>query len=614
MPNYTAPIRDFQFLIEEYLAVAQYGDVAGFSAGLELANPLLEEAAKLCQEVLQPLNVVGDKQGLTYDKGTVTTPDGFRQAYKTYTEGGWSTLTWPTEFGGQDLPEFLNMPMLEMVCSANLSFGLTPGLTHGAISAILKHGTDAQKAMYLPKMISGQWSGVMCLTEPQSGTDLGLVKTRATPKDDGLYAIEGNKIFISSGEHDMTENIIHLVLARLPDAPKGSKGISLFVVPKFLVNVDGSLGARNAFSCAGIEHKMGIHASPTCVMNYDGASGWLVGEPNRGLSAMFTMMNAARLYVGVQGLGVAEAAYQNALNYSKERLQGRALKGAAFPDKAADPITVHPDVRRMLYTMKSFVEGARALVMDTAIALDVAHRHTDETARKMADDFVQLMTPILKASLTDGGFETASTAMQCFGGYGYIEEYGASQYLRDARIAMIYEGTNGVQAMDLVGRKLPHNTGEYLRSFFVPVEAFIAAHKDDKAMKEFVEPLAKHVKVLQQATLWMGAMGAVNPNHAGAGAVEYLKLFSLVVYGFIWAKQAKIALDKLQVTSHQFSDAPPASPPQAGGMKEGEVVDAEFYISKLATARFYYAKILPQTFSLAASITAGADPVMAEGL
>lgn len=588
MPHYTAPIRDFTFLIEEFLELDQHGDVPGFNEARGLVQPLLEGAAQLCEEVLAPLNGVGDSQGLKFEAGKVVTPEGFKEAYKAYTEGGWSTLTWPTEFGGQDLPEFINMPVLEMVCSANLSFGLTPGLTHGAISAVLKHASQELKDIYLPKMISGEWSGVMCLTEPVAGTDLGLLKTRATPNADGTYSIEGNKIFISSGEHDMADNIIHLVLARLPDAPKGSKGISLFIAPKFLVNADGSLGERNAFSCASIEHKMGIHASPTCVMNYDGATAYLVGQPNKGLSAMFTMMNAARLYVGVQGLGIAEAATQNAVNYAKERLQGRALTGAKFPEKAADPITVHPDVRRMLYTCKAFTEGARGLTMQVALALDVSHRHPDEAVRKKADDYVQLMTPILKSSLTDGGFDTASTAMQCFGGYGYIEEYGASQYLRDARIAMIYEGTNGVQAMDLVGRKLAVGTGEYLKQFFGPVEQFIEANKDDPKMKEFTKPLHQHVKVLQQATLWIGAMGATNPNHAGAGAVEYQKLFALVAYGYVWARQAKIALGKLES-------------------------DKEFYGAKLATARFFMTKMLPGTFSLLASITAGAEPVMAEG-
>lgn len=588
MPTYTAPLKDYQFLINHFIELEKHHDVPGFAEAQELVTPLLEESAKLCEEVLFPLNTVGDRQGLKYKDGTVTTPEGFKDAYKQYVEGGWPTLTWPTEFGGQDLPEFLNMPMLEMVCSSNLSFGLTPGLTHGAIHAMLLHASEELKKIYLPKMISGAWSGVMCLTEPSSGTDLGLLKTRAEPQEDGSYKITGNKIFISAGEQDQTENIIHLVLARLPDAPKGSKGISLFVVPKFLPNADGSVGARNGFSCAGIEHKMGIHASPTCVMNYDGATGWLVGQPHRGLPAMFTMMNTARLYVGVQGLGVGEAAYQNALAYAKERLQGRALSGPKFPEKPADPITVHPDVRRMIYTMKCFTEGSRALAIMTALQVDIAHRHPDAKAREAADDFVQLITPILKATLTDGGFETASTAMQCFGGYGYIEEYGAAQYLRDARIAMIYEGTNGVQAMDLVGRKLGFEVGRYLSRFFHPVDAFIAENRADPAMAEFTKPLKIHTKYLQQATMWIGAMGMADPNHAGAGAVEYQKMFSLVLFAYIWARQAKLAL--------RLRDS-----------------DPEFYDAKLATARFFFAKLLPQTTGLLASITAGAGPVMAEG-
>ena len=587
MPTYSAPLKDYQFLINHFLELDNHADVKGFAEARDMATPLLEASAQLCEEVLFPLNRVGDVQGLKLKDGVVTTPDGFKEAYQQYAEGGWSTLTWPTEYGGQDLPEFLNMPMLEMVCSANLSFGLTPGLTHGAIHALVVYGSDEQKQKYLPNMISGKWSGVMCLTEPTAGTDLGLLKTRATPQPDGTYRIEGNKIFISAGEQDQTENIMHLVLARLPDAPKGSKGISLFLVPKVLVNDDGSLGARNAFSCSAIEHKMGIHASPTCVMNYDGATGYLVGKPNEGLKAMFVMMNTARLYVGVQGLGVGEAAYQNALAYAKDRLQGRALTGPKFPEKAADPITVHPDVRRMLHSMKCFTEGSRALVMETALQIDIAHRHEDPAVREAADDFVQLVTPILKSTLTDGGFETASTAMQCFGGYGYIEEYGAAQYLRDARIPMIYEGTNGVQAMDLVGRKLGYDTGRYLKRFFHPVDAFIAENRDDPAMAEFTKPLKIHTKYLQQATMWVGAMGLANPNHAGAGAVEYQKMFSLVLFAWLFARQAKLAL----------------------ALREQ---DPEFYDQKLATCRFFFAKMLPQTTGLLASITAGADPVMAD--
>lgn len=589
MPTYTAPTKDFTFLINDFLRLESYGEVPGFAEAQELVTPLLDEAARLCQEVLFPLNEVGDRQGLTYDDGKVITPEGFKEAYQQYIEGGWSTLTWPEEFGGQNMPEFLNMPMLEMVCSANLSFGLTPGLTHGAISALLLHANDEIKQTYLPKMVSGEWSGVMCLTEPQSGTDLGLVATKADPNDDGSYSITGNKIFISSGEQDMTENIIHLVLARLPDAPAGSKGISLFVVPKFHVNGDGSLGDRNSFRCDGLEHKMGIHASPTCVMNYDNAKGWLVGVPHKGLSAMFTMMNAARLYVGVQGLGIAEVSRQNALNYAEERLQGRGLKGPKYPDKVADPITVHPDVRRMLWTQKAVTEGMRALTMETALQLDLSHRHPDEKAREQADDFVQLMTPIVKGYQTDMGFEMASLGVQVLGGYGYIEEYGMAQYMRDARIAMIYEGTNGVQAMDLIGRKLSMHMGRYLRSFFHRVDGFIRDHADDESMAEFTKPLAQHLEYLQKGTMWMAQNGMANPNHVGAGAVEYARMFALVALAWLWARQAKIALQKRDE-------------------------DPEFYDSKLATARFYYAKLLPGTISLLASITNGADSVMAEGL
>jgi alkylation response protein AidB-like acyl-CoA dehydrogenase len=588
---YTAPTSDFEFLIKEFLELEKHADIPSFAEAQELVTPLLDEAAKLCQDVLHPLNQVGDTQGLKYnpDDHSVTTPEGFKEAYQQYAEGGWSTLTWPEQYGGQGLPEFLNMPMLEMVCSSNLAFGLTPGLTHGAISALLLHANDELKERYLPKMISGEWTGVMCLTEPQAGTDLGLVRSTATPQDDGSYSIEGGKIWISAGEHDMAENIIHLILARLPDAPEGSKGISLFVAPKFLLNDDGTLGERNDFRCGGLDHKMGIHASPTCVMNYDGAKAWLVGEPHKGLRAMFTMMNAARLYVGVQGLGIAEAAWQNALNYAEERLQGRALTGPVLKDKPADPITVHPDVRRMLWTMKAITEGMRGLTMMTALQMDISHRHEDEKARQNADDFVQLMTPILKSYQTDMGFEMASMAMQVYGGNGFIEEYGIAQFMRDIRISMIYEGTNGVQAMDLVGRKLSAHMGRYLRTVFFPMDAFIEAHGENEAMVEFTKPLKKHMGFLQKATLWIAQNGMANPNHAGGAAVEYQRMFALVMLGYIWAKQAAIALEK--------RDENPT-----------------FYDSKLDTARFYFAHILPQTISLITSITNGSDSIMAEGL
>jgi alkylation response protein AidB-like acyl-CoA dehydrogenase len=472
------------------------------------------------------------------------------------------------------------MPIMEMACSANLSFGLTPGLSHGAYNAIMLHATDELKKRYLPKLVTGEWSGVMCLTEPQAGTDLGLIRTKAEPNPDGSYSITGGKIFISSGEHDMTENILHLVLARLPDAPKGTKGISLFLAPKFHVKEDGSLGERNTLRCEAIEHKMGLTASPTCVMQYDGAKAWLVGEPNRGMKAMFTMMNAARIYVGIQGLGLAEVAYQNALTYAKDRLQSRVISGAKEPAKAADPIIFHPDVRRMVLTMRAFTEGARALAMLTAFKADLAHRHTDKEVKQEADDFVQLMTPIVKAYLTDMGSEVSNLAVQVYGGYGYIKDYGVEQYVRDARIAQIYEGTNGIQSLDLVGRKLPFAGGRYLRQFFHPADAFITQHKENAAMAEFIKPLAKHITYLQQGSLYIAMAGLKNPEDAAAGATEYLRMFSLVVMGWIWAQQAAIALAKRES-------------------------DPVFYDAKLATARFYFAKVLPGTTSLLQSITSG---------
>jgi alkylation response protein AidB-like acyl-CoA dehydrogenase len=588
MPLYNAPLRDIRFLLNEFLAIEQYKDLPGFDGITpELTDSILEEGAKLCQEVLFPLNQVGDEEGLHYKDGTVTMPSGFKEAYQTYIQGGWTGFTCDPAYGGQGLPEVLSMPVTEMICSANLSFGLTPGLTHGAYNAIYKHASDELKQRYLPKMVEGSWTGVMCLTEPQCGTDLGLIRTQAAPNEDGSYHITGNKIFISAGEHDLAENIIHLVLARLPGAPKGVKGISLFLVPKIMVNDDGSLGVRNAVVCSAIEHKMGIHASPTCVMNYDNAIGYMVGEPHKGLRAMFTMMNEARLYVGVQGLGLAEAAYQNALAYARERLQGRALTGAKQPEKAADPLMVHPDIRRMLLTMKSFNEGGRALVMFTALKVDISKRHPDPLVRQDAEDFVQLITPILKASLTDGGHEMTNLGMQIFGGYGYIRDYGMEQYARDARIAQIYEGTNGVQALDLVGRKLPAHTGRYLRSFFHPAMAFIEQHRDNEAMAEFTKPLYKAVGSLQNASLWIADNGLRNPENAAAGSVEYLRMFSLCVMGYLWAQMAELSLRTMETTE-----------------------DKLFYQSKIATARFYMQKVLPEHYGLLASIVAGAKPMM----
>jgi alkylation response protein AidB-like acyl-CoA dehydrogenase len=595
MPHYHAPLADFEFLLREYLQVESYTSLTGYDQVGELLTPLLEEGSKFCEGILFPLNQKGDAEGLRYDNGTVTTPQGFKEAYRQYIDGGWLGVTCDPAYGGQGLPEVLHLPFMEMACSSNLSLSMTAGLSHGAYNAIHLYGSEELKNTYLPKMVSGEWSGVMCLTEPHCGTDLGLLRTRAEPQSDGSYRITGGKIFITSGEHDKTDNIIHLVLARLPDAPAGTKGISLFLVPKLLPNADGSIGQRNTLRCEGLEHKMGIHASPTCVMNYDGAIGWLIGEPNRGLKAMFTMMNEARLYVGLQGLGLAEVARQNAFAYAAERLQGRSLtgekQGAKQPEKAADPILVHPDVRRMLLAMRAFAEGARAMALEAALKQDIRHRSPDKAAQEQADEWIQLMTPIIKAYFTDGGFEVASSAMQVYGGHGYIREYGIEQYARDARIAMIYEGTNGIQALDLIGRKLPYQYGKYLRSFFHPLVQFIEENRGNAALEEFTKPLHQNLKHLQNATLWMAKTGLANPNDPAAGATDYLRMFALVAMGFIWAKQAKLAQEKL------------AEPTAALQSKE-------FYADKLDTARFFMQKMLPDCVSLLLKITNGSASVM----
>lgn len=585
MPQYKAPIRDFKFALNEWLNVAQYsGQVPGLE-DLSLVEPILDEGAKFCEEVLFPLNQIGDQQGLKFNSGNVTLPDGFKDAYKMYVESGWGSFACDKEYGGQGLPNVLNTPLIEMVCSANLSFGLMPGLTHGAYTALLYFGTDEQKKKYLPKMVTGEWTGVMCLTEPQAGTDLGLITAKAEPNSDGSYNITGTKIFISCGEHDASENIIHLILARLPDAPVGVRGISLFVAPKIMVNDDGSLGKRNGIQCGSVEHKMGIHASPTCVMNYERAKGWLVGEPHKGLRAMFKMMNEARILVGLQGLGIGEVAYQNSYAYAKERLQGRSLRkqGPILPDKKADPIAAHPDVRRMLLTQRSFTEGARVLALWIALHIDIAHHHPDEKKRTEADDFVQLMTPIVKSYLTEMGTDVASIGMQILGGYGYIKEYGMEQYMRDARITQIYEGTNGVQALDLVGRKLSMHNGRYLRRFFHPVSEFISENRENEKMAEFTKPLYQALGSLQNASAWIAQKGLGNPEEAAGASVDYQKMFSLVAIGYIWARSALIAINALEEGSEEKA----------------------FYEGKLKTARFFLNKILPEHYSLLAKITAG---------
>ena len=586
MPDYKAPLRDMQFILFDVLKVQDSANAlpSYAEATPDLVNAILEEAGRFCENVLQPINRSGDEEGCHFEQGTVTTPKGFKEAYNKYVEGGWTGLACDPEFGGQGLTSPVNFAVEEMICSANLSFGLFPGLTHGAYNALRAHATEALKRTYLPKMVDGSWAGTMCLTEPQCGTDLGLIKTRAEPAADGSFRIHGTKIFISAGEHDLTENIVHLVLARLPDAPPGVRGISLFVCPKFLPKPDGTVGMRNALACGALEKKMGIKASPTCVMNFDGATAWLVGAPNKGLPAMFTMMNAARLMVGIQGLGIAEAAYQGAVAYAKSRLQMRAPTGAKFPDQPADPIIVHPDIRRLLMKMKAMTEGCRALALWIGHELDIATSHPDAERREAADDLVALMTPIVKSMLTDLGFSAANDGMQVFGGHGYIRENGMEQLARDARITQIYEGTNGIQALDLVGRKLPMGTGRLARRFFHPVAADLERMAGVPGMMDFIMPMAKAFGRLQQATLWLGKAGTANPDDAGAAATEYLRMFGLVAIGYMWCRMAETA--------------------------QANSADS-FNAAKLASARFYMAKMLPETGSLLSSITTGSASVMA---
>ncbi|HQT67583.1 MAG: acyl-CoA dehydrogenase [Rhodospirillales bacterium 20-60-12] len=589
MPIYKAPLDDMRFVLHELYDSKTIAELPGceeFSP--ELMDSVLEEAAKMAEEVLFPLNQSGDLEGCTYENGVVRTPSGFKEAYNAFRDGGWTAMGASPEYGGQGMPIAAAMLVEEMLCSANVAFGLYPGLSHGAYLAIHHHGSDEQKQTYLPNIVSGKWSGTMCLTEPHCGTDLGMLRTKAVPAEDGSYKITGNKIFISAGEHDLTENIIHLVLARLPDAPAGVKGISLFVVPKFLVKEDGSLGARNGLQCTSIEHKMGIKASATCSMSFDDATGWLVGEPHKGLRAMFTMMNTERLSVGIQGLGVAEVAYQNAVNYARERIQGRSLTGAKMPEKQADSILVHPDVRRMLLTMRAYIEGCRAMAGWVAREIDILHRSTDEDAKLIADDFTALLTPVVKALFTDLGFEIASTALQCYGGHGYIRDHGMEQYVRDARISMIYEGANGVQALDLVGRKLPQDGGRLLGRFLDPVMEFIDAHQDDEALEAFVPALQTALEHLQIATGHIMEVGMSNYDEIGAASVDYLRLFGLVALGFMWTRMAAIAV-------HKVDDENPQK---------------QFYDAKIGTGKFFMQRLLPQTGALLAAIQSGSETMM----
>jgi len=591
MPTYKAPVDDVMFLLSDVFHIDRYNNLPGFAdATPDLLEAVLAEAGKFCEDVLTPLNRIGDKEGCRrHDDGSVTTPAGFKDAYKRLIEGGWIGASSPVEFGGQGLPRVLSQAISEFLVSANMAFAMYPGLTQGAAAALLVHGSPEQRALYLPKLISGEWTGTMNLTEPQCGTDLGLTRTRAVPQPDGSYKITGTKIFISAGEHDLAENIVHLVLARIEGAPEGVKGISLFVVPKFLPAKDGALGARNAVSCGSIEEKMGIHGNSTCVMNYDGATGWLVAEPNRGLNAMFVMMNEARLGVGMQGLALSEVAYQNAAAYAKERLAGRALTGAKFKDKAADPIIVHPDVRRMLMTLRAFNEAARALVLWTALKADVAHRSDDAKERQAADDHMGLMTPVIKGVLTDQGFANTVMAQQVFGGHGYIAEHGMEQFVRDARIAMIYEGANGIQALDLVGRKLPKDGGRALQAFFAEVSAYIKEHGGDAELAPYLKPLGQALGELQQATMWFMQNALGNPDNAGAGSTDYMHLFGLVALGYMWCR---------------IAEAAKAGP--AGKNGGGERMAA-----KLATGRFFAERMLPAATTHLARIKAGAASTMA---
>ncbi len=588
MATYKAPIDDLRFVTQELLAGEGLDTLAGYDEFTpDLVNAILEEAGKFCETVLFPLNRSGDEEGCSYENGVVRTPKGFKKAYDAYAEGGWNGLHADPEFGGQGAPSTVYTAVQEMMCSSNLSFGMYPGLTQGAYHAIHAHGTPDQKRTYLPRLVDGSWSGTMCLTEPHCGTDLGMLRTRAEPQEDGSYKITGTKIFISAGEHDLTENIVHLVLARTPDAPEGVKGISLFVVPKFLPNGTTGLGPRNGVRCGAIEHKMGIKASATCVLNFDDATGFLIGEKNKGMRAMFTMMNAARLAVGVQGLGLAESAYQGAVTYARERVQGRALKGPEYPEQPADPILVHPDVRRMLLTMRANGEGARALVAWVSAKLDIAQRHTDPAVARDADDFVSLMTPVLKSVLSDLGSESANLGVQVFGGHGYIREHGMEQYVRDARICQIYEGTNGIQAMDLVGRKMPAHMGRNLRQFFHPLAQYIEANAESESLKPYVAPLAKSFERLQRATATVAVRGLGDPNEAGAVAADYLRLFGLVAFAYLWTRMAEISLAKL------------------------ESENAVFYQAKIDTAKFFMDRVLPQSGALFAGIMAGGKSTMA---
>ena len=592
MAHYHAPIRDMQFVLHEMLNVEatlkQLPEHA--ETNRELIDQVLEEGGKFCSEVLFPINRSGDEEGCHFEKGSdghgvVRTPAGFKDAWTKFVEAGWPTLSADPHYGGQGMPSVVGMAFQEMMNSANQAWTMYPGLTHGAYDCLKAHGTDSQKALYLPRLVSGEWLGTMCLTEPHCGTDLGMLRTKAEAQPDGTYKILGTKIFISAGEQDFTSNIIHLVLARMTDSPQGTKGISLFIVPKFIPDADGKPGARNGIGAARIEEKMGIHGSPTCVMNIDNATGWLVGQANKGLNAMFVMMNAARIGVGMQSQGLMEVAYQNSVAYAKDRTQGRSLTGPKNTDKPADSIIHHPDVRRMLLTQRAYTEGSRMFSSWCALQADVFHCHPDEAVRKEAEDMLSLLTPIVKAFITDAGFECTNLAMQVFGGHGYIREWGMEQYVRDARINMIYEGTNTIQSLDLLGRKVLQDNGAKLRKFGKLVADFIEQEGTNEAMAEFINPLADLAGKVEKFTAEIGMKAFQNPDEAGAAAVPYLRVIGHMVYGYFWAKMAKAALDK------------------AG-------TGDDFYKAKVITARFYFAKLFPETASLMRIARTGSKPMM----
>ena len=586
MGQYIAPRRDMQFVLHELLDVeSEFKAMPAFAEiGRDVTDQVLEQAAKFTGEVLFPLNQSGDREGCHFHDGAVTTPKGFKDAYARYCEAGWPALSADPDFGGQGLPHTIQYVVQEMLNSANQAFTMYPGLAHGAYEALHAHGTDEQKKTYLPKLVSGEWCGTMCLTEPHAGTDLGLLRTKAEPNGHGAYKLTGTKIFVSAGEHDLSENIVHLVLAKLPDAPPGTRGISLFIVPKFVPDASGNPGERNRIRCGSIEHKMGIRANATCVMDLEDAVGYLVGEPHKGLQAMFVMMNGARLGVGLQGLGLTEVAYQNSAAYAKERIQSRSLSGPKAPDKPADPIIVHPDVRRMLLTQRAYVEGGRAFAYWVALALDKSKHHSDEAVRKENEDLVALLTPVVKAFLTDNGFLCTNLAMQVFGGHGYIQEGGIDQYVRDARINMIYEGTNTVQALDLLGRKVLADGGAKLRRFGALIKTFVEKEGAGEEMAEFVKPLVRLSRTVQEVTEELGGQSKRNPEEMGAAAVDYLRLTGHLVFAYFWARMAKIALGKQ---------------------------NDPFYKAKLATARFYFGRLVHETEALVPSVRSGAANLLA---